>query len=195
MGKPKTRFVMRKFEEKKALLRSISDKSRQAQASGRRALVPLKFTEDGSPITAENFNPVKHLKSLSLKDLAFLKAWREYGWDSEKAMKKMDLEEGQVKRLVAKLQVFKDEDERIKALADIPTTPWIAAKHTENVFAGNLEDSQRDSLKELAKIVGAYKPTTTVNVTASLKMPELSPEQAKAAREFFDTIAEESHAA
>lgn len=185
---------MRNYEEKQGLLKSVSDKSRKAKLVGRRALVPLKFDDDGSPITQANFDPTKHLKSLSLNDLAFLKAWRESGWDLEATQKKLAIETEKAKRIARNLQVFKDEEARVKALADIPTTQWIAAKHTENVFDGNLEDSQRDSLKELAKIIGAYKPTTTISLNAKLEMPQLSPEQAAKAREFFDTVAEEPSA-
>lgn len=187
---------MRSPREQRALVTQLNDKSRKVAREGNKVFVPLKFDDQGNPLTKATFNAAKHLKSLNLNDLHFLKAWRDSGWDTEKACKATLTDPEKAKKLVRKLQVFKDEEERVKALADIPSTPWIAAKHTENVFEGKLDDSQRDSLKELAKIVGAYKPTTNIQLTADLKMPELSADQAKAAREFFDTIAiQESHAA
>lgn len=186
---------MRSPREQRALVNQLNDKSRKAVRVGDDVFVPLKFDSSGTPLNASTFNAAKHLKQLDLDDLAFLKAWRDSGWDTDKACQVTRVETEKAKRLVRKLQVFKDEDERIKALADIPSTPWIAAKHTENVFEGKLDDSQRDSLKELAKIVGAYKPSQSVNVQISLEKPAWTPEQEAKLREVFDTIAEPPHAA
>lgn len=159
------------------------------------ATVPLQFDDEGRPLTDKTFNPAKHLKRLSLKDLQFLHAWRESGWDVEKACRQCNLNFEIAQRLVKKMQVFKNEDDRIKALADIPSPAFITAKHTENVFEGKLDDSQRDSLKELAKITGAYKPTQSVNVQVTLVKPAWTPEQEAKVRDAFDTIAEPNHAA
>ena len=73
-------------------------------------------------------------------------------------------------------------------MADIHTPNWIAAKHVENVYEGGvLDDSERDSLKELAKISGAYKNTSTVNIQTNVfNMPKLSEEAMAKLKEFAD---------
>jgi len=152
----------------------LNDKSRRVARIGNRVFVPLKFDDEGNPLTNETFDPSKHLKALSLNDLAFLKAWRASGWDDKKACEVTHIEPESAKRLIRRLKPFKDEEARVKALADIPTPTWISAKHVENVSEGSLDDSQRDSLKELAKITGAYKPlqqTVTHNVF-TMSLPE-----------------------
>jgi len=176
--------------EQRALVTQLNDRSRKASRTRHKVIVPLKFDDDGNSITKETFNPVKHLKALNLDDLHFLKTWRENGWDIEKTCKETLTDEEKAKRLIRKLQVFKDEEGRVRALADIPSPAWISAKHTENVFEGKLDDSQRDSLKELAKITGAYKPTQSVSVQISLEKPAWTPEQEAKIRDLYDTFAE-----
>jgi hypothetical protein len=105
-----------------------------------------------------------------------LRLWREADWDIEKAVQVSALPQSHVERLVKKLSCFRDEDAKVKALCEIPTPSWIAAKHVENVYNPTLEDSQHKSLAELAKIEGAYKqqnPTTQINV---FNLPKMSPE-------------------
>jgi len=83
-------------------------------------------------------------------------------------------------------------------LAQVPSTAFVQARHVENVLGGEpLDDSKRDSLKELAKINGSYKTNLQVNVQQNFfQMPKMTPEQEQAASVFFDTLAiEESHAA
>lgn len=181
---------MRTPREQAALVTHLNDKSRKVARVGNHVYVPLKFDAAGNPLTRETFNVAKHVKSLNLYDLQFLKAWREQGWDTEKACKITGVPFEKALKLVRRLQVFKDEEERIKALADIPTTPWITAKHTENVYEGKLDDSQRDSLKELAKITGSYKQVLPAGSTINVfNLPPLGPEQAAKVKEVFDTIA------
>lgn len=183
---------MTNSDELKRLAKPLQDRSRKIQKVGNSYLVPRKFDDEGVPLSADTFDTVKHLKKLSLNDLRFLYEWRKNEWDVTKTKAVMNLTDEQIKRVQKKVQCFRDEEAVIQAMAQIPTPNWITSKHLTNVSdGGKLEDSQRDSLKELAKIVGAYKPTTNLTIQASLQMPELSPEQAKAAREFFDTIAVE----
>lgn len=177
--------------KKPNLEKAVNDGSRKIHLRGSQAIVPLKFDSDGEVVN-ESTPPQKLvLKRLSLKDFAFLKAWRENDWDIEKTSKEISYPLPEIERLVKKLQCFREEDAKVKALAQIPTTAWITAKHVENVFeGGSLQESEQKSLQELAKISGAYKPVTSVNIQANiLQMPELSPEQAKAAKDFFDTMA------
>lgn len=187
---------MQPYDEAASLVRNIEDGSRKVAKASGKYLVPLKFDDNGTPLSAETFDPAKHLKRLSLDDLRFLHEWRAKDWDHIAVCKSLDIDLAKAEKLVKRLQAFREEDAFTKALAEVPSPSWIAAKHVENVFGNKLEDSQRDSLKELAKITGAYKPTTNVNINANvLQMPELTPEQAKKAREFFDTIADEGKAA
>ena len=179
---------MNQKDESDALVRTFSDSARKVLKVGRDYLVPRKIDDDGVPLTPETFDARKHLKRLNLGDLRFLKAWREAEWDTGKACEKIGITQDKVKRLVKKLQVFREEDARVKVLADIPTPNWIAAKHVENVYEGGvLDDSERDSLKELAKISGAYKNTSTVNIQTNVfNMPKLSEEAMAKLKEFAD---------
>lgn len=157
-------------------------------------LVPLRYdpiTKD--VLTFEKFDARKHYKKLKQEDWEFLQAWQKNGYDSIKTQDELNLTDFDLTRLVKKLEPFKQEEAMDRALATIPSTAFIQARHVENVLGAEpLDDSKRDSLKELSKIIGAYKPTTNLNlnVNAFVK-PQLSPEQEKATREFFDTIATE----
>lgn len=179
------------FEEADKAVAALSDRSRSAKRVGNEVLVPLKFDDDGTPLTPDTFDIRLHLKKLRQTDYQFLDAWRESGWNTEKAKEKLGLNDGQVMRLVAKLEVFREEEARALQLAKIPTPAWITAKHVENVFeGGTLEDSERDSLKELAKISGAYKTAATVNIQNNFfSMPKVSEEQMVKLREFADAQA------
>jgi len=179
--------------EPEHLERVVNDGTRKITLRGREALVPLKFGKDGRPATQRTLL----LKRLTLDDLRFLQLWREASWDIAKARQDSGLLPERVERLVKKLQVFREEDAKVKALSEIPTPSWISAKHVENVYdGGTLEDSEHKSLAELAKISGAYKPTTNVNLNFNAFVkPELSPEDEKKTREFFDTIATTENAA
>lgn len=184
-------------DEVKRLAKTLNTKARKTATVGNQAIVPHVFKETGDLVNADNFDATVDLSKLNLNDLHFLDAWREAKWDMQKACDKLgiDLEKG--KRHFSKVKYFEFEDAKVKALAKVPTPEWVAAQNLENVYTNKLEDGQRDSLKELAKITGAYKPTTNIQVNANvLSMPQLSPEAAKKAREFFDTIAiEGTHAA
>jgi hypothetical protein len=177
-------------QEVQDLTAALSDRSRKIKPQGRSAaLVPLKFDSKGELLNSQSFDARKHLKRLSLLDLRFLKAWRASAWNLEEAAKKSDMALEVARRLAKRLAVFKLEDERVQTLADIPSTPWIAAQHVENSYTGELDDSQRDSLKELAKIQGSYKPQNPTVQNNVFIMPQMSADQQKAAREFFDTLA------
>jgi len=179
-------------EESKELLQEVTDRSRKPIVKGNSVLVPLKFDQDGELLDQDTFDARKHLKRLSLDDLRFLKCWRDSKWDTQKACELLCIDVAKVKRLVAKLSVFREEDARTQALSQIPTSAWITAKHVENVYQGGvLQDSERDSLKELAKIAGAYKTTATVNIQNNIfQMPRLTPEQAAKLKEFADLQAD-----
>jgi hypothetical protein len=186
---------MQNPDESKKLVAEFSDRSRKAVLSGNKALIPLKYDDQGEILTEETFDIRKHLKRLSLLDLRFLKMWRDCQWDTAKACEKSGIDPKKAERLAKRLQCFREEEARTKALAEIPTPSWVAAKHLENVYSNELEDGQRDSLKELAKITGAYKPTTSVSVQVSLEKPAWTPEQEAKLREVYDTIEIKTNAA
>ena len=183
---------MKKKDEEKTLVKEVSDRSRKTLTQGNTVIVPLKFGDDGVLLDENTFDARKHLKRLTMDDLRFLQAWRASGWDTEKVRGERGLTVDQVKRLVGRLSVFREEDARTKALAEIPTASWITAKHVENIYeGGRLDDSERDSLKELAKISGAYKTQTAVtNQINIFQMPRLSPEAAAKLKEFADLQAD-----
>lgn len=182
-------------KELRALSKEVSDKSRKAARVGRRFVIPRKFDNKGVPLTQETFDARKHLKLLDLDELRFLHHWRGSGWDVAKAILKTGCSDAWATKTIRKVQVFKDEDERIKALADVPTPDWIAAKHVENVHEAKLDDSQRDSLKELAKITGAYKQQNIQITNNVFNLPELSADQEAKLKAVYDTIAIEGNAA
>lgn len=185
---------MQDKDETKKLVKEVSDRSHKPIQRGNAVLVPLKFDDDGELLNQETFDARKHLKRLSMDDLRFLKAWREAEWDTEKALEKTGIPGDKAKRLISRLQVFREEDAKTKALAEIPTPSWISAKHVENVYnGGEMEDSERDSLKELAKISGAYKTAATVNIQHNVfNLPSLPPEQEAKVRALADSLAIEA---
>lgn len=172
---------------KENLLRDagINDKARKVTLRGKQVIVPLKFDEDGNPATVDRLI----FKRLSLNDLRFLRDLRAANWDKSKAREASGLTDEQADRLIKRLACFREEDARVKALCEIPTPSWIAAKHVQNVYeGGTLEDSEHKSLQELAKIEGAYKqvaPTNQLNVFNI----QLTPEQEARLKPVFDTIA------
>lgn len=172
---------------KENLLRDagINDKARKVTLRGKTVIVPLKFDEEGEVATVDKMV----FKRLSLNDLRFLKQWKALDWNTEKAGKESGYSAEQVSRLAKRLSCFREEDARVKALCEIPTPSWIAAKHVQNVYeGGTLEDSEHKSLQELAKIEGAYKqvaPTNQLNVFNI----QLTPEQEAKLKPVFDTIA------
>lgn len=178
--------------EEHDLLQEVTDRSRKPLLTGNTALIPLKYDDEGDLLTPETFDVQKHLKKLTMSDLRFLQSWRKHGWNTDKACDELAVPIEKVKRLVAKLEVFREEDARTKALSEIPTPAWIQARHMENLCQGGvLEDSERDSLKELAKISGAYKTQASVNQTINIfQMPKLSPEAAQKLKEFADSQAD-----
>lgn len=168
-------------DELRSLANELNDRSRKTLVSHGQAIVPLKFDEEGEiPETPDRIL----FKKLNLNDLRFLKAWREADWDVSKAREKFDLDkpvqltDEQIKRLVKKLQPFREEEAKVKALCQIPTPDWIAAKHVENVYdGGQLDESSHKSLQELAKIEGAYKNNLNVSVTQNVfNLPKLDAE-------------------
>jgi hypothetical protein len=178
---------------KENLAKAVNDASRRVTIRGKQAIVPLKFDEDGNPATVDKLI----FKRLSLKDLRFLQALRESSWDVTKACDRCGIQQDAADRLVKKLACFREEDARVKALCEIPTPDWIAAKHVQNVYeGGTLEDSEHKSLQELAKIEGAYKQTAVNTQINVFNLPELPPEQAVRVKEVFDTIAlQDNHVA
>lgn len=170
----------------------VNDKARKITIRGNTAIVPLKFDEHGEPATVDKLI----FKRLSLSDLRFLQKLRAADWNIDKALEGDPLTRPAAERLVKKLACFREEDARIKALCEIPTPDWIAAKHVQNVYEGGvLQDSEHKSLAELAKIEGAYKqvaPQTQINV---FNLPDITPEKEAELKKVFDTIAEDSRAA
>ncbi len=173
---------------KEDLAKVVNDASRKVSVRGKQAIVPLKFDEDGEIATSDT----RIFKRLSLTDLRFLGDWKKADWDTEKAIAASGLTKERAERLIKKLSCFREEDAKVKALAEIPTPSWIKAKHVENFYeGGTMEDSQHKSLVELAKIEGAYKNVSSVNVNVvhSLKLPALKPEEEAELRRLGDSIA------
>ena len=161
----------------------VNDKARKIKIRGKTAIVPLKFDEDGNPATVDKLI----FKRLSLNDLRFLQQWKSARWDIVKAREGTGLSDGQVERLIKKLAAFREEDAKVKALCEIPTSDWIAAKHVENVYNPTLEESQHKSLSELAKIEGAYKNNLNVSVTQNVfNLPKYDPATEAKLKEIAD---------
>jgi len=91
------------------------------------------------------------------------------------AIQKTAISPDKAERLIKKLACFRQEDARVKALCQIPTPDWIAAKHVENLYNPTLEDSQHKSLQELAKIEGAYKQVAQTQINV-FNLPKMAPE-------------------
>lgn len=178
-------------QEMESLSKEFSDKSRKVKISKGKALVPVKFDEKGELLTLATFDARRDIKQLSLDDLRFLQAWRKVDWDIVKVLELTGIPGDKAKRLISRLQVFRDEDAQVKALSEIPTPAWIQAKHVENVYTGNLQDSERDSLKELSKMSGAYKTQATVNIQTNIfQMPQLPAAAMAKLKEFADSQAD-----
>ena len=145
--------------------------AKKAHATGHRALVPVILDP-----TAESQKIV--VKSLSLQALKFLHYYRSTGWDIEQSRLKSGVTREETERLVKKLQVFREEDEKIRTLAHIPTADWVNAKHVENVYNGGEDNkSTQKSLEELAKIGGFYKTQPQLSLTQNVfNLPKLTPE-------------------
>lgn len=162
------------------LAKAVNDKARKIKVRGPDAIVPLKFDTAGDVVTESTPPDRIILKRLSLRDLEFLQKWRNSNWDVEKTIQDAKINFEDAERLVKKLQCFREEDAKVKALSEIPTQAWIAAKHVENVYeGGRLAESEHKSLSELAKISGAYKNAnqTSVSITQNVfNFPKISPE-------------------
>lgn len=170
-----------------------SDRARKVSRVGRTFLVPHKFDPSGSPLTEESFIPARDLSKLSMNDFLLLDALQEVGWNLEKASVKANMDLESAKRRFKRLQYFEFEAKRAHALAQVATPEFITSQHLDNVFTNTLQDGQRDSLKELAKITGAYKQAA-VSQTNIFNMPQLTPEQEAALREIGDSIAMKKNA-
>jgi hypothetical protein len=180
-------------DEGKALVRKFSDRSRKVVKFGKQFVVPHKFTPSGEVVDNSNFDIKRDISRLTLDDFRLLSALQEKKWDFKAACESLGLDTEQATRRYKKLSYFEFEDKKSLALAAVVTPAFVTAKNVEGLFADNLSDGQRDHLKELAKISGAYKPTTNVNLNVNAFVrPQLTPEQEKATREFFDTIASEA---
>lgn len=181
-----------KHASRARLKRHFITRARKVVASGQRYIVPSKYDTDGNLVTPQTPSSKTIARCLTLTDWKFLETWRRNKWDTAKTQIELAYSDQRIKTLVGRVAVFRDEEVKDLALAQIPSTTFIQARHVENLFAeGRLGDSERDSLKELAKITGSYKPNPTqINVQQNFFVkPQLSPEQEKATREFFDTIA------
>lgn len=180
-------------QEADKLAAKHSDRARKVTRVGRTFLIPHKFDPSGAPLTEETFLPARDLSKLSMDDFALLDALQDAGWNLDKACEQIAMDPDSGKRRWKRLQYFKFEEKRAHALAVVATPDLITAKHLENVYTGTLDDGQRDSLKELAKITGAYKQAP-VNQTNIFNMPVLTPEQESQLRAIGDEIAMKKNA-
>lgn len=182
---------MFEIEEADKAVRKMSDKARKSVRVGKQLIVPHKFKESGEAVTQENFNPKTDLSKLNQKHWQFLEIFQRNNWNMDEACKETGLAIDDVKKMYKKVQYFEFEANRQKALAAVLSPDFVTAKHVDNVFTNQLEDGQRDSLKELAKISGAYKPTTSVNINANIyQMPKMTPEQENELKIFADRMAD-----
>jgi hypothetical protein len=181
---------MQDTDETKTLVKTFSDRSRKTKRIGSQFIIPHKFTPDGDVVDESNFNPRRDISRLSLDDFRLLAALQDKKWDFKAACEFCNLDPDVSERRLKKLSYFQFEDKKANALAAVANPAFVTAKNVEGFYTDSLSDGQRDHLKELAKITGAYKPTTNLNLSVSAFVkPQLSPEQEKATREFFDTIA------
>lgn len=188
-------LAMQDTDETKALVRKFSDRSRKAKRIGSQFIVPHKFSPDGDVLDESNFNAKRDLSRLSLDDFRLLSALQDAKWDFTKACELSGLDKDVALRRYKKLTYFEFEDKKAQALAAVATPAFVTSQNVEGFYRDHLSDGQRDHLKELAKISGAYKNTTNVNVNFNAFVrPELSADEEKKAREFFDTIATETAA-
>ena len=179
--------------KKQELQKAFNDGSRKITLRGQSAVIPLKFDKNDLPVSEKTNAKDLILKRLSLEDIEFLYHWRLTEFkDAPAACTKANISIEHAERLTKKLACFKEEDAKVKALAEIPTPSWIAAKHVENVFdGGTLEDSERDSLKELAKMSGAYKTQASISFTQNVfNLPKISAEAEAKLREIADREAD-----
>lgn len=155
--------------KKSDLEKAVNDGSRKVCIRGRQAIVPLKFDSDGDLVTGETPSVKLVLKRCTLNDLGFLFYWKQNDYTSaEKACEKAGISIDQAERLARKLACFREEDAKVKALAEIPTASWITAKDVESFYeGGQINESQHKSLDRLAKITGAFK-TTEVTITQNV---------------------------
>lgn len=168
---------MTKKDELTKLAKKFSDKSRKSISIGNQAIIPHKVKPSGEIIDDKNFDAAIDISRLNLSDLRFLDAWRDAGWNMEKACAKLGIEIAKAKRMYEKVRYFEFEDTKVKTLAKVPTPEFVAAKNIEGFYHDNLSDGQRDHLKELAKITGAYKNTATLSITQNVfNLPKLTPE-------------------
>lgn len=174
-----------------SLRHNFSSHSRRIKKVGKQFLVPSKYDSDGNLVTSQTPDVKKIARYLTLHDWRFLECWKRHDWDTDKARQELGFTHLQVKRLVKRVSVFREEEVKDKALSAIPTTSWVQARHVENVLgSGQLGDSERDSLKELAKITGAYK-SNSINLTQNVfNLPEfLTPEDLAKLKVIGDEIA------
>lgn len=175
-------------QEAEQLSEKNSDRARKTRRVGRNFLVPHKFDPSGQPLTEESFLPARDLSLLSMLDYSLLDALQNTGWNLEKSCAKLGMEPEEARRRFKRLQYFEFEAKRAQALAAVATPEFITAQHIDNVYTNTLDDGQRDSLRELAKITGAYKQTN-VSQTNIFNLPVLTPEQEAQLRAIGDSIA------
>jgi len=181
-------------DEDKALRRHFRSKSRNVARHRDKTAVSLRYDDSGKPLTEETFDARKHLKLLDQNDWRFLEAWKRHDYNSEKAGHELNLSDYSVKALVKKLEPFRLEELHDKALAQIPTSTFIQARHVENLYQPiekKLSDSDQKSLQELAKIQGAYKNTNQINIQNNVfQMPSMTPEQQAELKALGDRLAD-----
>jgi hypothetical protein len=171
----------------KNLEKAVNNASHRVKLRGNQVIVPLTYDEDGEVATLDK----TIFKRLNRNDLRFLLEWQktDYTKDVDELCKKTGLERSRVDWYVKKLTCFKNEDARTQAFCTIPSVEHIKARHQVNSYTDELTDGQRDSLKELAKIVGAYKNTAQVSITQNVfNLPKLTPE----VEQKFKQLAEEA---
>lgn len=182
---------MQDTDETKALVKKFSDRSRKTKRVGSQFIVPHKFSPAGDVIDTSNFDAKRDISRLSLDDFRLLAALQETKWDFKAACESIHVDQDVAQKRYKKLSYFEFEDKKAQALAAVATPAFVASQNVEGFYRDHLSDGQRDHLKELAKISGAYKPTTNINVNHNVfQMPVMTPEEMKRLKDIGDNWTE-----
>lgn len=179
-------------DEKKALVKHFSGRSRKALLSRNRVLVPKKYTNQGKRIeaNAEGLVARRHIFDLSIKEAQFLKAWKENSWNFRKAVEVTAVSPWWAKRFHRSLDArnYRQEDERDEILANIPTRTWVTARYTAAAIGVEKpSEEQKWGIQGAERIVMPKGPSIQINNV--LMMPKLTPEQEAQLRSLGDSIA------
>jgi hypothetical protein len=180
-------------DEKKALVKRFSNRSRKAAIVGNRLIAPRLFDGQGDPLPPEK--TIEKPYSFNLREAAFLVAVRDSDGDIDVAIQKSGVDAAWAKRFLKRKSAgdFLSEDQHYGALAQIASLPWVKGKITAAVIGEEqLNETQKWGLERLEKINNPKISVNQFNTQTNnfYQMPELPPAQQEEARKFFDTLAD-----